>query len=205
MANRFGLAILLSGEGSNLQAIINAIAVKTLDAEIVLVVSNKADAAGLSHARKAGLTCKVIPAIKAESRSQYDQRLVDTLMPYAPDLIVLAGFMRILSPRMIQNFAGKIVNIHPSLLPAYKGLNTHQRVIDAGEQYHGATVHYVTQALDDGELIIQSRIETQANDTAQTLRTRVQAEEHIIYPRAIQWLKDKQFSNRTSDTGNITA
>ena len=205
MANRFGLAILLSGEGSNLQAIINAIAVKTLDAEIVLVVSNKADAAGLSHARKAGLTCKVIPAIKAESRSQYDQRLVNTLMPYAPDLIVLAGFMRILSPRMIQSFAGKIVNIHPSLLPAYKGLNTHQRVIDAGEQYHGATVHYVTQALDDGELIIQSRIETQANDTAQTLRTRVQAEEHIIYPRAIQWLKDKQFSNRTSDTGNITA
>ena len=185
------LAVLISGEGSNLQAILDAIAADTLDASVAVVISNKADANGLNRAKQAGIPAEVIQPKKGQTREEYDQRLIDTLEPYTPELIVLAGFMRILSPHFVQHYAAKIINIHPSLLPAYKGLNTHQRVIDAGEQYHGATVHYVSEALDAGELIIQSRIEVKASDDAASLQKRIHVEEHIIYPRAIKWLGDK--------------
>ena len=188
----FKLAVLISGEGSNLQAIIDAIAAGSLSAEIGVVISDQERANGLNRARKAGIDCSVVKAIKGQSREEYDQRLLEALSPYTPDLIVLAGFMRILSAPFVRQLAGKIINIHPSLLPAYKGLNTHQRVIAAGERYHGATVHFVTEELDAGEPIIQSRIEIDDDDDAASLQQRIHAEEHVIYPRAIQWLIDRQ-------------
>jgi phosphoribosylglycinamide formyltransferase-1 len=188
----FKLAVLISGEGSNLQAIINAIDAGTLDARIEIVISNKADANGLNRATRAGITAVVVPPVKGQSREEYDQRLLDTLAPFAPDLIVLAGFMRILSAGFVHSYADRIINIHPSLLPAYKGVNTHQRVLDAEERFHGATVHFVTEQLDDGKMIIQSRIEIGADDDAASLQQRVHVEEHVIYPRAIQWLSERR-------------
>lgn len=188
----FKLAVLISGEGSNLQAIIDAIEAGALNASIELVISNKARANGLNRARQAGISSAVVTSVKGQSREEYDQRLIDTLKPVAPDLIVLAGFMRILSAKFVQQFTGKIINIHPSLLPAYKGLDTHQRVLDAGETYHGATVHFVTEQLDDGEIIVQSRIEISPDDDTESLQQRVHIEEHVIYPRAIQWLSEKR-------------
>jgi phosphoribosylglycinamide formyltransferase-1 len=188
----FKLAVLISGEGSNLQAIINAIDAGMLDARIEIVISNKAGANGLNRATRAGITAVVVPPVKGQSREEYDQRLLDTLAPFAPDLIVLAGFMRILSAGFVHSYADRIINIHPSLLPAYKGVNTHQRVLDAEERFHGATVHFVTEKLDDGKMIIQSRIEIGADDDAASLQQRVHVEEHVIYPRAIQWLSERR-------------
>lgn len=186
------LVVLISGEGSNFQAIQNAIEAGKLNARIHLLISNRSDANGLNRARRAGIDCVVIKPLKGQSRSEYDQRLIDVIEPFAPDLIVLAGFMRILSPLFIQHYSGNIINIHPSLLPAYKGLDTHQRVLDASEKYHGATVHYVTEALDAGEPIIQSRITINADDNAATLQQRIHQEEHVIYPRAIQLIIDQK-------------
>lgn len=188
----FKLAVLISGEGSNLQAIIDAIEAGALNVSVELVISNEARANGLNRARQVGISSAVVTSVKGQSREEYDQRLIDTLKPVAPDLIVLAGFMRILSAKFVQQFAGKIINIHPSLLPAYKGLDTHQRVLEAGETYHGATVHFVTEQLDDGEIVIQSRIEISPNDDAESLQQRVHIEEHVIYPRAIQWLSEQR-------------
>ena len=188
----FKLAVLISGEGSNLQAIIDAIEAGALNASVELVISNEAGANGLNRARQVGISSAVVTSVKGQSREEYDQRLIDTLKPVAPDLIVLAGFMRILSAKFVQQFSGKIINIHPSLLPAYKGLDTHQRVLEAGEAYHGATVHIVTEQLDDGEIVIQSRIEISPNDDAESLQQRVHIEEHVIYPRAIQWLSEQR-------------
>ena len=184
------LAILISGEGSNLQAIIDAIGNGTLNARIEIVISNKANARGLNRARQAGIQTEVVAPLKGQSRKEYDQRLLETLAPAAPDLIVLAGFMRILSAKFVRFYHSAIINIHPSLLPAYKGMNTHQRVLDAGETYHGATVHFVTEQLDDGKIIVQSRISINAEDSAESLQNRVHLEEHVIYPRAIQWLRE---------------
>lgn len=187
----FNLVVLISGEGSNFQAIQNAIDAGGLNARISLLVSNRAQANGLNRASRAGIDCTVVKPIKGQLRSEYDQRLIDAIEPHKPDLIILAGFMRILSPLFIQHFSGKIINIHPSLLPDYKGLDTHQRVLAAGEKYHGATVHYVTEELDAGEHINQSRILIDADDDAATLQQRIHREEHIIYPRAIQLIMDK--------------
>ncbi len=183
------LAVLISGNGSNLQAIIDQIANGQLNARVELVISDQPDANGLNRAARAGIATRVIEATKGQKRREYDQRLIETLDPLAPELLVLAGFMRILSPEFVRHFAGRIINIHPSLLPAYKGLNTHQRALDAGERFHGATVHYVTEELDAGDIIIQSRIEIQPDETAAELQQRVHAEEHVIYPRAIGWLR----------------
>lgn len=185
------LVVLISGEGSNFQAIQDAIDAGKLNARIGLLISNRSDANGLNRAKRAGIDCTVLKPIKGQTRSEYDQRLIAAIAPHAPDLIVLAGFMRILSPLFIQRFSGKIINIHPSLLPTYKGLDTHQRVLDAGEKYHGATVHYVTEELDAGECIIQSRITIDAQDNAGTLQQRIHREEHVIYPRAIQLIIDQ--------------
>lgn len=189
----FKLAVLISGEGSNLQAIVDAIDAGELNASVEVVISNKASANGLNRAKQAGITAVVVAPVKGQSREEYDRRLLDTLAPFTPDLIVLAGFMRILSADFVHSFADKIINIHPSLLPAYKGMETHQRVLDAGEPYHGATVHFVTEELDDGKIIIQSRIKIRPDDNAESLQQRVHVEEHVIYPRAIQWLSDQRF------------
>ncbi len=185
-AQTFKLVVLISGNGSNLQSIIDHIQAGTLDAGIMAVISNRADAFGLDRARSAGIEALTMEPGDYSSACDFDQALANTVSRYQPDLIALAGYMRILGAAFVDRFEGKIVNIHPSLLPKYKGLNTHQRVIDAGDAEHGASVHYVTHELDDGPIIIQRRVEISPHDTAATLQQKVHQAEHRIYPIAIQ-------------------
>ncbi len=182
----FKLVVLISGNGSNLQSIMEHIQAGTLDARIMAVISNRADAFGLHRARAAGIETLTMEAGDYSSASDFDHDLAKTVSRYQSDLIVLAGYMRILGAAFVNRFEGKIVNIHPSLLPKYKGLNTHQRAIDAGDTEHGASVHYVTCKLDDGPIIIQRRVEISPCDTAATLQQKVQQAERRIYPIAIQ-------------------
>jgi phosphoribosylglycinamide formyltransferase-1 len=181
------LAILISGRGSNMQAFIDACATGALEAEIALVLSNKPEAAGLQRAARAGLTTRCIDHRDYASREEFDRALVDTLVPLAPDLVILAGFMRILTPVFIEPFYGRLLNIHPSLLPKYPGLNTHQRALDAGDSEAGVTVHFVTPDLDGGPPVLQARVRVEAGDTAESLAQRVIIMEHIIYPIAARW------------------
>ncbi len=182
----FKLVVLISGNGSNLQSIIDHIQAGTLDARIMAVISNRADAFGLERARAAGIEALTMDPAEYSSACGFDHDLAKTVSRYQPRLIVLAGYMRILGADFVDRFEGKIVNIHPSLLPKYKGLNTHQRAIDAGDSEHGASVHYVTCELDDGPIIIQQRVEISPQDTAATLQKKVHQAEHRIYPIAIQ-------------------
>lgn len=184
--NKASLVILISGSGSNLQAIINAIDIGVLDAEINAVISNKADARGVIRAQNAGIPTFVIDHKNFSNREKFDQAMIDIIDPLMPDLVVLAGFMRILSPLFITHYHQRLINIHPSLLPKYKGLNTHQLAIDNRDSRHGASVHYVDVELDSGPTVIQSEVPVLANDTAKTLAERVLAEEHKIYPLAIK-------------------
>lgn len=183
---RIRLVVLISGNGSNLQAIIDEIANNNLPAQIVAVISNKADAYGLERAKKAGIEQHVLSHQNYDSREQYDIALKDLIDSFQPDLIILAGFMRILSNDFVNHYLQRMMNIHPSLLPKYKGLNTHQRVIDAGDKEHGCSVHFVTPELDDGPVILQAKVEVKENDTAETLAERVHEQEHRIYPEAIR-------------------
>lgn len=185
-AQIFQLVVLISGNGSNLQSIIDHIQAGTLDARIMAVISNRADALGLERARSAGIDALTIEPADYSSTCDFDHDLAKIVSRYQPGLIALAGYMRILGADFVDRFEGKIVNIHPSLLPKYKGLNTHQRAIDAGDAEHGASVHYVTRELDDGPIIIQQRVEISAQDTAATLQQKVHQAEHRIYPIAIQ-------------------
>lgn len=180
------VAVLVSGEGSNLQALIDAEKARTLGARIAVVVSNRAAARGLERARSAGIPAEHLGG-KGVERAAYDDALTTLLAKHEPDLVVLAGFMRIFTPQFVARYEGRLLNIHPSLLPAYPGLDTHRRVVEAGERWHGATVHFVTAELDAGPAIIQYRIPVRSNDTVETLSARVHAGEHIIYPRAVQW------------------
>jgi phosphoribosylglycinamide formyltransferase-1 len=177
-------AVLISGSGTNLQAFIDAIADGSLDVDIAVVVSNRPDAYGLTRAQDVGIATECVQNEEYPDRESFDKALADTLDRYDPDLLILAGFMRILTNNFVQRFEGKILNIHPALLPDYPGLNTHQRVIDAGEQWHGSTVHFVTAELDAGPRILQGRVPVHADDTASLLSARVQAVEHKIYPEA---------------------
>ncbi len=178
------VAILISGGGTNLQAFIDAVTEGSLDLEIQVVVSNQADALGLLRARDAGIPTECVRNADFPDRAAFDDALADTLARYTPDLLILAGFMRILTSAFVKRFEGKILNIHPALLPKYPGLNTHQRVIDAGESWHGSTVHFVTEELDAGPLILQGRVPVLSDDTERVLSARVQAVEHRIYPEA---------------------
>jgi phosphoribosylglycinamide formyltransferase-1 len=180
------VAVLISGEGSNLQALIDAERAGKLGAKIVAVVSNRGSARGLERARTAGIDARHVPGRGVE-RAVYDVTLAATLASYAPDLVVLAGFMRILGPELVAAFAGRMLNIHPSLLPAYTGLETHRRVLEAREQWHGATVHFVTADLDAGPAVLQYRLRVRPGDTAESLAARVHVGEHVILPRAVQW------------------
>ena len=180
------LVVLISGNGSNLQAIIDNIANKNLPAQIVAVISNKADAYGLERAKKAGIEQRILSHKDFSDRQQYDRALKNLIDIYQPDLIILAGFMRILSNEFVEHYLHKMMNIHPSLLPKYKGLNTHQRAIDAGDKEHGCSVHFVTPELDDGPVILQAKVKIKDHDTAETLAKRVHEQEHIIYPEAIR-------------------
>lgn len=181
------LAVLVSGRGSNLQAFIDACEKGTLAAEIVVVISNNPDAAGLRRAADAGIATRCINHRDYENRETFDQALADELESRQVDLVILAGFMRILTPVFIKPFSGRLLNVHPSLLPKYPGLHTHQRALDAGDEEGGVTVHFVTLELDGGPPIIQARVPIQPGDTAETLAERVIAKEHLIYPVAAQW------------------
>lgn len=182
------LGILISGRGSNLQRFIDACADGSLPARIGIVISNNPEAAGLRRATRAGIEATCINHRAFESREAFDQALVDELRHHEVDLVILAGFMRILTPVLIEPYLGKLLNIHPSLLPKYPGLNTHQRALDAGDKEAGVTVHFVTQELDGGPPVLQARVPIQPGDSATTLAERVAVMEHIIYPLAARWL-----------------
>lgn len=182
-----GLAVLISGRGSNLQAFVDACASGQLTAQISVVISNNPGAAGLQHAARAGLATRCIDHRDYSVREEFDQALVDELRAHAVDIVVLAGFMRILTPVLIDPFLGRLLNIHPSLLPKYPGLHTHQRALDSGDSETGATVHFVTQELDGGPPVLQARVPVLPGDTAEILAARVAVQEHAIYPLAVRW------------------
>lgn len=186
------IAILVSGNGSNLQRFIDLCAGGELDANICCVISNKADAYGLQRAKDAKIDALCIEHTQYPTREAFDNELAKQLQCYNPDVIVLAGFMRILTPAFVEQFAGKILNIHPSLLPKYAGLNTHQRAIDAGDAFAGATVHFVTAELDGGPAIIQAQVAIHEQDTATTLAAKVAKQEHVIYPKAVKWFLEER-------------
>ena len=181
------VVVLISGSGSNLQALIDAQHQQGFAAEIKAVISNVAGVKGLQRASQANIPTHVIPHQDYEDRESYDREVSRIIDQYAPGFILLAGFMRILSDWFVNHYKGKLLNIHPSLLPKYKGLNTHQQALDAGDEFHGATVHFVTPELDGGPLILQARVAVNPDDTASTLAARVLEKEHIIYPTVTQW------------------
>lgn len=182
---RVKTAVLISGNGSNLQAIQDAAAAPDYPAEIALVISNKEDAYGLTRAENAGVTTVVIPHQHYDSREAFDRMVDASLTTHGIELVVMAGFMRILSEWFVGQWQGKLINIHPSLLPKYKGLDTHARAIAAGDAEHGATVHWVTPELDSGEIIAQGAIPILPGDTAESLKQRIHALEHTLYPEAV--------------------
>lgn len=182
----FSAVILISGGGSNLQALIDATATPALHLKIAAVISNKPDARGLSRARQAGIDALTLRPVDYPDRQQFDAALSVMIDKYAPDIIILAGFMRILTASFVNHFAGRIINIHPSLLPKYPGLHTHQRALDDGERQHGCSVHFVTEELDGGACIVQGRVPVLDGDSAECLAARVLKVEHKIYPHAVE-------------------
>jgi len=181
-------AILISGGGTNLQAFIDAVRGGTLDLDIAVVISNRADAYGLTRASQAGIETVCIPHKDFDSRDAFDAALAEGIDAYAPDIVILAGFMRILTARFVRRYQGRLLNIHPSLLPLYPGLDTHRRALEAGDRWHGSTVHFVTEELDGGPRIIQGRVPVRPDDDADSLAARVLEVEHRIYPLAAGWL-----------------
>lgn len=181
------IVVLISGSGSNLQAIIDACSDGTIPGTIEAVISNKADAFGLERAKRGGIATEVINHNDFADRESFDDALLACVNAYQPDLVIMAGFMRILTPNFITPLLGKMINIHPSLLPKYTGLHTHQRAIDAGEKEAGATVHFVTEELDGGPPVIQTAVPIFAGDDASQLAARVLQQEHKIFPLAAKW------------------
>ena len=192
MSDPLQLAILISGDGSNLQSIIDAIESDQLNAQIKTVVANNSEAYGLVRASNHRLDTRVIDHRDFRERKQFDAELQHYLKSVAPDYIVLAGFMRILGSGIINAFADRILNIHPSLLPAYKGLNTHQRVLDDGANRHGVSIHLVTPELDDGPIICQAGYPITSGDRVEDLQTRGHQLEHRMYPQVLSWLSDRK-------------
>jgi phosphoribosylglycinamide formyltransferase-1 len=188
---KIGLAVLISGRGSNLQSIIDACRIDTFPAEIKVVISNIADAYGLVRAQNADIPTRIVSHKDFQNREDFEKKILSVLAEFNIDLICLAGFMRILSPTLISPWEGRIINIHPSLLPKYKGLHTHERAIESGDMESGCTIHYVTTDLDDGEIILQRSVPILDNDTPDTLATRILQQEHIAYPEAIRLIAAK--------------
>ena len=186
MAEKLPIAVLISGSGTNLQSIIDAIAAKRLDAQIEIVLSNKSDAYGLVRAKDHGIATEVIDHKAFPSREAYDQAIVDLLRARAVRLVVLAGFMRLLSPVFVKAFSNRIMNIHPSLLPSFPGLHVQKKAIEHGVRFSGCTVHFVNEECDEGPIIIQAVVPVFPDDTAEQLAARILKQEHRIYPRAIQ-------------------
>lgn len=181
------VVVLISGSGTNLQAIIDRANDGSLPVTICAVISNRPGVKGLERAHQAGIATAVIDHRQYAEREDFDRALMGAIDSHHPDLVVLAGFMRILTPAFAQHYRGRMMNIHPSLLPKYPGLHTHQRALDAGDGEHGVTVHFVTEELDGGPAIIQARVPVLPGDTAETLAQRVLQREHVIYPQAIAW------------------
>jgi len=181
------IVILISGAGSNMLALLNACQANQINGDVVAVVANKATAGGIAKAADQHITTAVLEHTAFAEREHYDQALLQLIDSYAPDLVVLAGFMRILTPAFTQHFHGRMLNIHPSLLPKYKGINTHQRALDAGDKEHGVSVHFVTEELDGGPVILQAKIPVFEEDTAADLQARVHEQEHRIYPLVVRW------------------
>lgn len=179
------IAVFISGRGSNLKALIDACKRDDFPAKIALVLSNKKDAGGLEYATDAGIATEIVDHKNFKSREDFDQGLLQALESYDIDLICLAGFMRLLTPVFINKWRNKIINIHPSLLPAYKGLNTHERVLDAGEKETGCTVHMVVPEMDSGEILVQKRVLIENNDTPESLAAKILEQEHTAYPEAV--------------------
>ncbi len=188
------VVVLISGSGTNLQAIIDACIDENYPAEVVAVVSNKADAFGLTRAKNANIKTVSLSHKAFTSREEYDLALIKEIDAFDADLIVLAGFMRILTASFVQRFRGKLINIHPSLLPKYQGLNTHQRAIDAGDDVHGVSVHFVTEELDGGPVILQAKVPVFEGDNCEDLAARVHEQEHRIYPLVVKWFAQKRLS-----------
>lgn len=180
------IVILISGRGSNMEAVVNAARNEQWPARIAAVISNKADAGGLEFAKQHGIPTAVVPNKAYATREEFDAALQEVIDGFAPDLVVLAGFMRILTAGFVAHYAGRLLNIHPSLLPLFPGLHTHQQALDAGMATHGATVHFVTAQLDHGPIVAQAAIDVVPGDTPATLAARLLVEEHKLYPRAIR-------------------
>ncbi|WP_012070497.1 phosphoribosylglycinamide formyltransferase [Marinomonas sp.] len=190
----FPIVVLISGSGSNLQALIDQSLQGLLNIKICAVISNKADAYGLERAKVAGIPTHTLNHKSFDSREEFDTELQALIDQYQPKLVVLAGFMRILTETFAKHFEGRMLNIHPSLLPKYKGLDTHQRAIDANEKEHGVSVHFVSPELDAGAVILQASTEIVQEETAETLASKVHALEHIIYPLTVKWFSEERLT-----------
>ncbi len=187
MKRSLRIAVLISGGGSNLQSIIDNCSGGAIDAEVVAVISNCPGAYGLHRAEKAGIPCNTLDHRQFDTRDDFDAALQVLIDRYEPDLVVQAGFMRILTAKFVDHYAGRILNVHPSLLPDLPGLDTHQRALDKGYRHHGASIHFVTAELDSGPLVLQAKVDIKPDDTTESLAARVLLEEHRIYPKAIGW------------------
>jgi len=186
------VVVLVSGSGSNLQALIDDCQKSQSPAQIVAVLANRQQAYGLERAKAAGIANEWVDHRAFADRERFEQALIERIDNYSPDLVVLAGFMRVLTADFVCHYAGRLLNIHPSLLPLYKGLHTHQRALDAGDSEHGCSVHFVTEALDGGPLIVQAKVPVKAADTVETLAARVLQQEHRIYPQVVRWFAENR-------------
>lgn len=184
------LVVLISGSGSNLQAIIDGCLDGKLDARVAAVISNRPGVRGLERAAKANIPGEVLDHTGFASREAFDEALMATIDRHRPELVILAGFMRILTPGFVRHYAGRMLNIHPSLLPRHQGLHTHRRALEAGEREHGASVHFVTEELDGGPVVLQASVPVLEEDDEERLAARVLAQEHRIYPAVIQWFSE---------------
>lgn len=190
------IVVLVSGNGSNLQAILDACQQGRINGSVAAVFSNKAAAFGLERAREAGIPAHALAAAQFADRAAFDRQLMLEIDAYAPDLVVLAGYMRILSAGFVQHYAGRMVNIHPSLLPKYPGLHTHRQAMENGDEEHGTSVHFVTEELDGGPVILQAKVPVFSDDTEEDVTARVQHQEHAIYPLVVSWFMDGRLAMR---------
>lgn len=186
-ANRMRVVALISGSGSNLQALIDAMQCRALPIDIVAVISSRADAFGLRRAEQAGIATAIVDPARYATRDTYDIALKKTIDEHSPQLVVLAGFMRILTPDFVAHYADRMLNVHPSLLPVLRGLHTHRRALETKEARHGASIHFVTSELDGGPVVLQASVVVRPDDTPETLAKRVQTREHMIFPLAVRW------------------
>ena len=204
------IVVLISGRGSNLQSIIDAVAGDKLAVDIRAVISNRPNADGLQRATQAGIHTEVIDHSHYPDRAAFDQALLDCIERFQPGLVVLAGFMRILTAGFVNHYRGRMLNIHPSLLPAFPGMDTHRRALEAGCKQHGASIHFVTEAVDGGPVVLQAQVPVQQQDTVTTLAARVLEQEHRLYPLAIRWFAEKRLQldndgQATLDGNTLTA